>query len=68
MTLKPRAGRNSPKRAALWTFESLGTLRHQLLQRAGRLTFPAGRMTLTLDGNDRVRDELLRYLDAVAPD
>ena len=65
MVLKPRASRNSAKRAALWAFESLGTLRHRLLQRAGRLTFPAGRMTLTMGGNERVRSELLGYLDAI---
>ena len=36
------------KRTARWVFEELGTLRRTVLQRAGKLTRPQGKWTLTL--------------------
>jgi len=53
------------KRSPLWIFRELGTLRRTLIQRAGRLTKPNNRLTLTLSANPQVRDELLRILDAL---
>ena len=53
------------KRAPLWCFEQLGTLRRKLLQRAGRLTKPQGTLTLTMSANPAVKSELLHYLDAL---
>ena len=50
------------KRAPLWQFEQLGTLRRKLVQRAGRLTKPQGRLTLTMSDNPTVKSELLHYL------
>jgi len=50
-------------RAPLWQFEQLGTLRRKLIQRAGRLTRPQGRLTLTMSVNPTVKSELLHYLD-----
>ncbi len=38
------------------------TLRHKLIQRAGRLTRPKGKLTLTLSANTSVKNELLHYL------
>jgi len=60
----PRTRRDTIKRAARWTFLKLGTLRQRIFQRAGRLTRPEGKLTLTLSGNDRVRNELTSLLDA----
>ncbi|MEK9137101.1 MAG: transposase, partial [Bacteroidota bacterium] len=54
------------KRAPLFKFEELRTIRHRLIQRAGRLTRPSGTLTLTLSANETVRTELLRFLDALA--
>ncbi len=51
------------KRAPLWQFEQLGTLRRKLIQRAGRLTKPQGRLTLTMSANPAVKSELLHYLE-----
>ena len=51
------------KRAPLWHFEQLGTLRRKLIQRAGRLTRPQGQLTLTMSANPAVKSELLHYLD-----
>jgi hypothetical protein len=43
------------KRAPLWCFEHLGTLRRKLIQRAGRLTKPQGTLTLTMSANQAVK-------------
>jgi len=50
------------KRTQLWAFERLDTLRRKLIQRAGRLTRPQGKLTLTLSANASVKNELLHYL------
>jgi hypothetical protein len=43
------------KRAPLWRFEQRGTLRRKLIQRAGRLTRPRGKLTLTLKSHSEIR-------------
>jgi hypothetical protein len=53
------------KRAPLWCFEQLGTLRRKLIQRAGRLTRPQGKLTLTMSANPTVKSELLHYLEVL---
>lgn len=55
--------RAQPKRPAIWTFLSLGTLRHRIIQRAGRLIRPHNELTLSMSANAAVRDELLHFLD-----
>jgi hypothetical protein len=57
--------RAQPKRPAAWTFETLDTLRHRIIQRAGRLTKPQGELTLTMSANQAVRKDLLHFLDIV---
>jgi len=49
-------------RAALWIFEQVDTVRKILLQRAGRLTRPNGRLTLTISGGGAVKEKLLGIL------
>ena len=51
------------KRAPYWQFEQLGTLRRKLIQRAGRLTRPKGRLTLTMSASPAVESEWLHYLN-----
>jgi hypothetical protein len=53
------------RRAPLWRFEQLGTLRRKLIQRAGRLTKPQGTLTLTMSANPTVKSQLLHYLDVL---
>ena len=53
------------RRAPLWRFEQLGTLRRKLIQRAGRLTKPQGNLTLTMSANPAVKSDLLHYLDVL---
>jgi hypothetical protein len=54
------------QRAPWWSFVRLGTRRMRLIQRAGRLTSPQRRLTLTLSANPAVKTELMHYLKAAA--
>lgn len=54
-------------RAALWIFEQVATVRKTLLQRAGRLTRPSGKLTLTISGGGTVKEKLLGILDRLHP-
>ena len=65
MLATPRSTRATAKRRAAWTFETLDTLRHRLIQRAGRLIRPQGELILTMSGNKKVKKELLNFLDCV---
>lgn len=63
MTAKPRERTTSPTRPALWAFETLRTLRHTLLLRAGRLTHPKGTLTLTMNANEAAQRDYAMYLE-----
>lgn len=65
MATKPRERTTSPTRPALWAFETLRTLRHQLLLRAGRLTCPKGTLTLTMNANEAAQRDYATYLKAL---
>lgn len=51
----------TPQRSPLWQFERLETLRLKIINRAGRLIQPQGRLTLTMSPNPAVEEELLHY-------
>lgn len=53
------------KRSPLWMFEQLATIRSRLLQRAGRLTEPQKKLTLTMSANPAVQEDLLHFLDVL---
>ena len=57
----------TPKRAALWVFEELATLRNTLLRRAGRLTRPHGKLTLIVSGREWIKRRFLHFLGALQP-
>lgn len=57
--------KTTEKRAALWPFERLATLRQRLIQRAGRLTRPQGVLTLTLSENPAVQEDLQGFLETL---
>ncbi len=59
------ASRALPKRSAAWTFEKLDTLRHRIIQRAGRIIRPQGKLTLTMSANPAVRKDLLHFFDVL---
>jgi hypothetical protein len=48
-----------------WAFEKLDTLRHRIIQRAGRFTRPQGQLTLTMSANEAVRKDLMHFLDVL---
>ena len=53
------------KRPARWEFRSLGTIRQHLLHNSGTLSRPQGELTLTVNENEAVRQDLERYLDGL---
>ena len=53
------------KRPALWEFEQLDTLRRRIIQRAGRLIRPKGRLTLSMAANEATQNEMLQILNAI---
>jgi hypothetical protein len=65
MAAQPPDRGTTEKRAPLWRFEELRSLRHRLIQRAGRFTNPKGYLTLTMSANESVKLGLLGYLEAL---
>jgi hypothetical protein len=63
MTTSAPSRRTTEKRAPLWAFEQLDTFRKGLIQRAGRLTRPHGKLTLTISANHSIRNRLLHVLN-----
>jgi len=60
MATRPQSRHTAEKRAALWIFEQLDTIRMTLIRRAGRLT-------LTISANHWIKRRLLQYLTALQP-
>jgi len=65
MLTMPRCRGTTEKRTALWAFERLDTLRDTLLRRAGRITRPQGKLTLTIGTCSWIKNRLLQYLAAL---
>jgi len=65
MLAHPCERATTAKRAALWTFQQLDTLRRNVIQRAGRLIRPNGHLVLSMNANPAVEAETLHYLDAL---
>lgn len=65
-TSKP-SRRTTEKRAPLWIFEKIDTVRRTLIQRAGRFTRPAGQLTLTISANTSIKNKLLHMLGKLKP-
>ena len=65
MLTSPIFKMTTKKRSALWNFEKMSTLRHRIIQRAGRLTWPQGKLTLTMNNNVKVQQNLMFFLDAM---
>jgi hypothetical protein len=66
MTTTDQTKRNNDKRPTLWVFERLDTLRRQLVQRAGRLIEPGGRLTLSMSQNEAVQLKMKQYFNALS--
>ncbi len=69
MRTQTRHRGTNPKRAALWLFEKLATMRNRTIRRAGRLNRPNGVLTLTLSRNEAVQkdyERIMRELEKAA--
>ena len=60
MLAMPKLRGTTSKRTALWIFEQLDSLRGKLIQRAGRLTRPQGRLTLTISAGRAVKNRIFK--------
>ena len=65
MIARPPQRGTTAKRTALWAFEKLRTTRRNLIQRAGRLLRPGGKLVPSINDNAAVERELLHYVDAL---
>jgi len=65
MLAHPAATRAKPKRPTAWKFKKLDTIRHQIIQRAGRFTWPKGKLTLTMSSNRAVKKDLLHFMNSL---
>ncbi|MFQ5433226.1 MAG: IS1380 family transposase [Nitrospinota bacterium] len=63
-TAKP-SRHTTAKRASLWVFEKVDTIRKTIIQRAGRLTRPQNALTLTISANKWIEKRFMRILNAV---
>ena len=61
----PAASRAKAKRPAAWTFKRLDTIRHQIIQRAGRFIWPQGKLIITMSSNRAVKKDLLFFIEAL---
>ncbi len=65
MLAHPSAPRALAKRPAAWKFEKLDSIRHRIIQRAGRLTRPQGKLTLTMSENRAVKNDLIHFINVL---
>jgi hypothetical protein len=66
MQTAPPTRTTTRKRAALWAFERVGTLRRTVLQRAGRLSTPSGKLVLTFCTGKHLKQRVTQILQALA--
>lgn len=65
MQLEPPTRRTSAKRSALWPFERVDTIRKTILQRAGRLSRPARKLTLTFCAGKKLKKRVLKIMETL---
>lgn len=53
-------------RATLWVFEKVDTIRKTVIQRAGRLSRPGGKLTLTFCAGRNLKERVLGFLDSLS--
>ena len=67
MRIHPRERSTTAKRSALWCFREIGTLRRTLIQRAGRIIRPAGKLILSMNTNPKLETEMRHALAVLTP-
>jgi len=66
MQLEPPERNTTRKRTALWAFEQVETIRRTILQRAGRLSNPSGKLVLTFCAGKNLKQRVLQIFQALA--
>ena len=66
MRLEPPTRTTTRKRPALWAFEKVATFRCTVLQRAGRLSTPSGKLVLTFCAGKNLKHRVLQIFQALA--
>jgi hypothetical protein len=66
MISRQRVRNTTEKRAPLWVFDKIDSLRRKVIQRAGRITKPNGKLTLTMNANPAFQQEFIHYMNALA--
>lgn len=65
MDIEERNRGTTFKRQTHWVFESLNTFRQKIIQRAGRLTSPQGKITLTMNGSLKFEEEFIKLYQGI---
>ena len=66
MQIEPPTRTTTRKRSALWEFERVETFRRTVLQRAGRLSTPSGKLVLTFCAGRNLKHRVQQILQALA--
>ena len=66
MQLESPQRRTTRKRPALWAFEQVETVRRTILQRAGRISHPSGKLVLTFCAGKNLKQRVLQIFEALA--
>lgn len=65
MKTQPPRRNTTRQRSTLWIFEQVDTLRKTILQRAGRISRPAGTLTLTLCSGKSLKERVLGIMQSL---
>lgn len=65
MQMEPPQRTTTRKRAPLWVFEKVDTLRKTVFQRAGPLTRPAGALILTFCAGKNLKQRVTQILESL---
>ena len=65
MIADARIRNTTEKRNTLWVFKTINSIRQNIINCAGRITRPQGKLKLTMNKNNATESELLHYLDAL---
>ncbi len=66
MQTQDRDRRTTSNRSTLWVFEKVDTVRKTVIQRAGRLSRPGGKLTLTFCAGRNLKQRVEDYLNALS--
>ena len=66
MSCYESARNTTEKRTPLWIFEKIDTIRNNLINVAGRITTPKGKITLTMNENDTIEHDYFHIMDALS--